>query len=105
MNRAFAGLFEKAGVGEGNSGYQNTLLVLKQLRRDVDDLRGGLAGAENDFRKALAQGPVRIDLGEAEIGYRRGLELSQHIVPADTTGAEFLQQFDSFRRGHGLIMS
>jgi len=36
--------------------------------------------------------------------YRRCLELAQHFVAADATGAEFLKEFYRFHRGHALTM-
>ena len=83
---------------------QHALFPLEELGGDLHDLSRCLAGAEDDLGKPLAQRAVRIHLGETQVRHGRRLEPPQHLVTADATGAELFEQFNRFRRGHGLTM-
>ena len=82
-------------------GDQDAILAFQQFGRYLKDLLRGFARAENDLWKTFAQRPMRVHLGEPEVGQRRGLERAHNGIATDASRAKLFKQFDGFLRGHG----
>ena len=88
------------GVFGRGAGDEHPLFQRQDFRGDVHHLFRCFAGTKNHFRKPLAQGTMRVHLGKAKIGQRRGLKGAQDPAAADFPGAEFFQKFYGFRCRH-----
>ena len=75
--------------------------VVEQLADDRDALLGRLAGAVHRFRQALAQGPVVVDEGVADVGERQPPQPSHDVVGVDAPGREVVEQRPQRRFVHG----
>jgi hypothetical protein len=91
---------ERAGVFGRDARCQNPLAVFPELGRNLHDLFRRLAGAKDDFGKISPQRAVRVHLGKAEVGHRRGLECAQNMVAGNYSGVELFQQLVGFGGCH-----
>jgi hypothetical protein len=71
---------------------QAMLPVLDQLADNVADPLAGLPLAEDNLGEAAAVAPVQVDVGEAELGDRRGAELLQRRVDVKRAGTHGVEQ-------------
>src|SRR6202034_3100599 len=76
---------------------------LQDFLRNADNLRGSLASAINDFRKAFAKRPVRIDLRESQIGHWWRLECGKRVGQADLAVAKPFQQLNGIGARHSAV--
>jgi hypothetical protein len=67
------------------------MFVLDQLRRDLNQVRRGFAGAKNHFGKTASQAPMHVDLGETQVSHRGRLKRLQDPVPAQLTRSKSFQ--------------
>ena len=100
MNRMLEFLTKRPRVFWRDTRHKDAPLVLQKFGSNFEDLFRRLARSENDFRKAFAQRPMHVHLGESEVSQRRRLKRLQHFVAADFPGPKFVQQPDGFRCGH-----
>ena len=100
MDGRFKFFSQETGVLGSNARDENALLALESWVSNFQDLFGSLARAEDDFRKSFSQRAMRIDLSEAEVHDRRGLEGLEDLVAAHATGSKFFQQLDCFSCRH-----
>ena len=88
----------------GDAGDQNALLAFEQFGGDFQDLFRGFARAEDDFGKTFPQSAMRVHLRKTEIRHGRCLERLENLLAADSARPKLFQEFDCFRRGHGLMI-
>lgn len=91
VNGAFESLSERAGVFDGNSCDEHTMITLPDLGRDLDGLFGCLAAPKNNFREPFAQSAVCVHARESKIRHGRLLKGVQHFVTADLADPKFFE--------------
>ena len=70
----FEFLSERFGVGVGDAGDEDAVVLLENFSGDFDGLNGRFAAAINDLRKPLPDSSVMIYPGEIEILIWQGSE-------------------------------
>lgn len=68
------------------------LLLAQQLADDGDAVGHGLTGAIDGLGQALAQGPVVVDTGEAEVSVGQPPKPAYDLVRADRTRHELVEK-------------
>ena len=79
---------------------QYPVTLLENFTGNLDDLNRRFTGAENNLRKALAQGTMLIHLREAEISDRLLAERRKSLCLTDLAGAEIFKQLGGLGGGH-----
>ena len=95
---------DEARVFDGDARNEDALFPREEFSGDFDNLTGRFAGAKNDFGKILAQRPMGVHLGKAEVGDGRGLEGAQHGFAGRAAGAKIFQQLAGFGSCHWRSM-
>ncbi len=89
----------------GDAGDENRpVAVRQQLGDDPGALLGCLARAEHCFGHALAQGPVVVDEGVADVGERQPAQPDDHLIGADPSGREVVEHLPQRRLLHPAIV-
>ena len=80
------------GLGRIHTGHQHRRPLVPQGAGDGRDLFGGFALAENDLRETLAQRPVVVHPGEAQVLVRELLQALHGLGWSQRAGGHLLQQ-------------
>ena len=83
-----------------DAGHQHSLLALSEQRRNLHDLARSFSLAIDHFGKTLAQRPMQVNLGKAQVCHWLALERPQNAFATDIPSAKLFQQRDGFRCGH-----
>ncbi len=106
--RDAVGLGREGGGGLGGLGPgehdRAGATVGPQLGDDGGALLGRLARGVDRLGHALAQGPVVVDLGEAEIGEREAPETAHGVVGGDRAAPHVVQQLSEVGFLHVTIL-
>ena len=112
--RGLAGVGDAVGLGgEGGGGLVGLgpgehdragATVRPQRRDDGGTLLGRLARGVHGLGHALTQGPVVVDLGEAEIGEREAPKTAQRVVRGDGAAPHAVQQLSEVGFLHVTIL-
>ncbi len=87
-------------VGAGDEDVVAGVRALEHGLRDGSDLGGGFSFAEDDFREALAEGAVVVDIGDADVFEGQMLETLEGGFGGELFGLNLLQNFQNFLRVH-----
>ena len=79
-----------------DAGYENTTIVLHQLRGNFHNLHWSFACAKDDLWKTSPQRAMRIHRGETEVRNWRGLKCLKHCFAAGAAGAKLFKQLNGF---------
>ena len=85
----------------GRSRHENVVLVLRHGFDNSSHLFGRFAGAENSFRKSLAQAPMVIDIGKSQVFKRKVPEPIHCPVIRQNPGLVIAENLTNLVLGHG----
>ena len=84
---------------------QEVTVLAQQPVGDVDNLVDGLPGAEEDFGKALAETPVAVQRGEAQLLIRQKLQPVYRLFGGELPLSYRLQDFSHLCSIHAHVPS
>ena len=95
----------RGALGVVGAGQQDrTGAVLEQLGDDPRALLGGLAGAVDRLRHALAEVAVVVDRRALDVGERQAAESLDGLVGADRSGSHVVDELSQGRLVHRFIV-